>query len=46
MVAMTRIQYITPTLELLSIHFDEVVCVLSTSPDPFEDNGDYDWGQG
>lgn len=40
---MTRVPYITPTTEIISVHFDTVLCVLTTSNDPYEDNGDYEW---
>lgn len=43
MVAMERLPYITPVTELLSVRIDNALCVLTTSPDPFEDYGDYSW---
>jgi len=41
---MKRISYITPAVEIVSVKFDTSLCVLATSPDPYEENGDYDWG--
>ena len=46
---MTQIPYITPALEQISIHSDEDLLeedpLLVTSPEPFRDEGDYDWSQ-
>ena len=46
---MTQIPYITPALEQISIHSDanllEEDPLLVTSPDPYLDNGDYEWSQ-
>ena len=41
---MTRFPYIPPTTELLPIRFDSELCVITTSTESYEDNGDYDWG--
>ena len=43
MVAMTRIPYISPSVKLISIRFDAVFCVSTTTTEPFEDYGDYEW---
>ena len=40
---MTRFPYITPTTEQVPVRFDAECCVVNTSTDPYEDNGDYDW---
>ena len=49
MVAMTQIPYITPALEQISIHTDadllEEDPLLRASPDPYRDDGEYDWSQ-
>ena len=36
--------YIPPTAELLTVRFDAGLCVITTSNEPYEDDGDYDWG--
>lgn len=41
---MTRYPYIPPTMELLTVRFDNGLCVITTSNEPFQDNGDYNWG--
>ena len=41
---MTRYPYIPPTTELLTVRFDAGLCVITTSNEPYEDDGDYDWG--
>lgn len=41
---MTRYPYISPTTELLTVRFDAGLCVITTSNEPYEDDGDYDWG--
>ena len=41
---MTRYPYIPPTTELLTVRFDAGLCVIATSNEPYEDDGDYDWG--
>ena len=43
MVAMTRTPYIPPTVKALPLQLDAVFCVSSTTTEPYEDNGDYDW---
>ena len=40
---MTRFPYIPPTAEWLPVLSDTGLCVITTSNDPYEDNGDYDW---
>lgn len=40
---MTRIPYITPTTEVLPIHLNMELCLLATSTQSYEDNGDYNW---
>lgn len=45
---MKRIPYITPATKLLPVRFDAPLCrggsgIITTSNDPYEDNGDYDW---
>lgn len=42
---MTRIPYISPALELLSIRSDTPLCVLVTSTEAYEDYGDYEWDE-
>ena len=46
---MTQIPYITPVMEMISIHSDENLMdedpFLVTSPEPFRDDGEYDWSQ-
>ena len=40
---MEHLPYITPTTRILPVHYDGLLCVI-TSNDPYQDNGDYDWG--
>ena len=40
---MEHLPYITPTTRILSVQFDSLFCVITTSNDPYQDNGDYDW---
>ncbi len=40
---MTLYPYLPPTVELLPVRFDAGLCVITTSTDAYEDNGDYDW---
>ena len=42
---MNRIPYIIPTVKLTSFQFDITLCALTTSNDPYADDGDYDWGE-
>ena len=42
---MTRNPYITPSVKQLDLKFDTVFCVSTTVNEPYEDNGDYEWGQ-
>ena len=44
MVNMEHLPYIPPTTRILSVQFDSLFCVITTSNDPYQDNGDYDWG--
>lgn len=41
---MNRYPYLPPTAELLPVRFDTELCVITTSNDPYNDLGDYDWG--
>ena len=43
---MERFPYIPPTTKSLLLQLDTVLCVLTTSPDPYEENGDYEWDYG
>ena len=40
---MTLSPYLPPAVELLPVLFDAGLCVITTSTDPYEDKGDYDW---
>jgi len=42
---MTRMPYVIPTTAVLPVMPDTVLCVLVTSNDSYEDNGDYDWNE-
>ena len=44
MVNMERLPDIPPTMRMVSVQFDSLFCVITTSNDPYQDNGDYDWG--
>jgi hypothetical protein len=35
--------YVIPTTTVLPVMLETVLCVLVTSNDSYEDNGDYDW---
>ena len=40
---MTRIPYISPSMEILPIQLNMELCLLATSTESYEDNGDYNW---
>ena len=42
MVIMEHVPYIPPTTRILPVQFDPY-CVITTSHDPFLDNGEYEW---
>lgn len=41
---MNRLPYLPPVTELLPVGFDNELCVITTSTEPYNDNGNYDWG--
>jgi hypothetical protein len=43
MVIMERLFYTPPTTEVQPLLL-ESACLIATSNDPYDDNGDYDWG--
>ena len=45
MVTMERLPYIPPTMRVLPVSYESLLCQLAASTDPYHDNGDYDWDQ-
>ena len=45
MVTMERLPYIPPTMRVLPVSYESLLCQLAASTDPYHDNGDYDWNE-
>ena len=45
MVTMERLPYIPPTMRVLPVSYESLLCQLAASTDPYHDDGDNDWNE-
>lgn len=45
MVTMEHSPYISPTMRVLPVSYESLLCQFFASTDPYHDNGDYDWNE-
>ena len=45
MVTMERLPYSPPTMRVLPVSYESLLCQILASSEPYKDNGDYDWNE-